>query len=466
MPSDHLIEQLRARRPAALPALATALGRELVGIAYLITQEHDAAELAAARACADLWMEVEATPIVDRDGMHRVVLAHLVDHALAIRDRSRNVDPRLASAAEVRFRELSPTLRAALALVLVANLSLDEVAGILRKERDGIERQLAPLGGREGWEGLRIAIDASLTGLPVHLDADAIRQAIDRAPPQPPRHWRIPAAIAGTAAAALIAWVIATGAGPTPGPPTVVAASASPRPVAPVAEVAPVVAGTESVLPYTISACQIGPAGAPLAFAGWLTKGDLGIGAPDQRDDPAYALITSGQAMRLGTRFSGGSVVSRAGVRLACVFDPNADRYLAVALAGDWSPPIAADGCPASPTGEFGGYREFGGPGAFVLPAVGSSDRVAGDPGVRLLVRVSPPPEVSGEVAATLSNLEGDAVLSTTVEGERVAVRRSPAGGYVWVTGVEVPAPGCWVLNVTVDGEVVGVAAVPFGSAP
>lgn len=461
MDSDPLIEQLRARRPAALPALATIYGRELVGIAYLIVQEHDAAEHAAALACADLWTGLEASPPSDRDAVRMTLLARLVEHALSLRNASRRVDPRLAGAAEARFRALSPTLRAVLALTLVARLPLDEVASILGTERRRIERRLAPLLAREGWDGLRAAIDASLTELPVRLDAEAIRQALDTPPAAAVGRWRIPTAIAGTAVVALMAWAVATGPEAPPGPLPVAPATTSP-PAVP--RLAPLVARPDSVSPFTLSTCQIGPAGTGLLFAGWLTKGDLGIGQQDEQDAPAYALVTSGQAMRLATRRPGGSLVPRAAGRQACIFDPALDRHLAVGLAPDWSPPITADGCPPSPTGEFGGYREFGGPGAFVLPTVGSSDRVARQPGVRLLVRLAPPPGMVGELGATLSALDGGTVLAASVDGAAETDSAS-SGGYVWVTDLEVPTSGCWVLNVTVDGQVVGVAAVPFAAA-
>jgi DNA-directed RNA polymerase specialized sigma24 family protein len=462
MDRDPLLEQLRARRPAALPALATAYGRELVGIAYLIVQEHEAAEDAAARACADIWTQVDAAPPPDRVALRRTLLAHLVDHALTLRKVSRSVDPRLAGAAEARFRALSPTLRAVLALTLVAHLPLDDVASILGTERRTIDRRLAPLVAREGWDGLRAGIEPSLAELPVRLDADAIRQALDTPPAEAGGRWRVPTAIAGTVAVAFMAWAVAAGPATPPGPLPVTPATASPplvsRPV-------PLAARPESVAPFTLSTCQIGPADTGVLFAGWLTKGELDIGQPDEQDAPAYALVTSGQAMRLGTRRPGGSLVPRAAGRQACIFDPATGHHLAVGLAPDWSPPRTADGCPPSPTGEFGGYREFGGPGAFVLPSVGSSDRVAGQAGIRLLVRLAPPAGSVGELGATLSALDGDAVLAATVDGVAETDSASSLSGYVWVSGLEVPTGGCWVLNLTIDGQVIGVAAVPFSPA-
>jgi hypothetical protein len=33
---------------------------------------------------------------------------------------------------------------------------------------------------------------------------------------------------------------------------------------------------------------------------------------------------------------------------------------------------------------------------------------------------------------------------------------------YVRVDGIEIPEPGCWVMNVAVDGTVVGSAVLPL----
>jgi hypothetical protein len=35
---------------------------------------------------------------------------------------------------------------------------------------------------------------------------------------------------------------------------------------------------------------------------------------------------------------------------------------------------------------------------------------------------------------------------------------------YVRVDGIEVPAPGCWVMNVAVDGAVVGSAVLALAA--
>jgi hypothetical protein len=448
--TDHLLESLREHRPVALSLLASTFGREATGVAFLILQHRADADEAAARALADAWcLPAEQLAEIDRAGLRTELLGRAAAHALRLRSRSRSVDPLSPTADDQRIRELAPLARAVVALAFAGELRDAAIAAHLEIPAARVA-ELRAAGAGDVPEGLRRAVRSSLESLPVTVDAEMVRAAMARPPDRPSRRRWILAAAAP--AAILVAALVIAGwprAAPAPsaqGSEPATPGSAREGPAAVQAAVALTPPGF--VRAFTLGTCAI-RRDLPIEYAGWVDAHLVDPGWTG-KDPTFYALVAAD-----------------ANGPIACMYARELGGWVRATLPSDWTPPVAFDGCPTSPVDEYGGYRELGGPGAFVVPSVMPEGWVAGNGSLtRLLVRISPPADIGGTVGATLrSSSSGDLLVGEvnakpveplpTISGKRHA-------SYVWVDGLAVPTPGCWELNVTVGDAVVGAASLPF----
>ena len=449
---DHLIDGLRHHRPAALPLLISAFGRDATGVAFIVLQHQADAARATADALADTWNAALSGGLqLNRMTLRREVLERAAVHALRLQRRSTTVDPRLVPAGDQRVRELSPLERAVIALVIVAELP---DAAIARRLDLPPARATDLRLGAQGADprGLRAAVRSSLEGLAVQVDAEQVRAALDRPPEQPARRGWI---LAGSAAALLVVAVLLVwrlgNAPPQTAAGSVSEAPATSSALAPAAAVlTPTPPGT--VRPYTLGTCAI-PDDLPVLYAGWVDVEQVDPSWNGQ-DGTVYALVT---------RDEHGPV--------ACVYAPGPGRYARVRPRAAWTPPVDADGCPSSPVGTYGGTRELGGPGAFVVPSANGGEWRAGDESPsELLVRIAPPPDAGGSIGASLRSLATGEVVDGRVAAGPVeplapsSSERDRHAYYVRVDELRVRSAGCWVLNVTVGNSVIGAVTLPFST--
>jgi len=463
----RLLADLRSRRPSALATIIAHFGSEMTGIAYLVLQHHDGAADAVAGAIAEVWRHADdpnTAPDIER--LRVALLGATARQALLGHGTSRLVDPTTDSALGDLVTGLSPLARAAYGLRVVASLDDDTIAVVLERPARKIRRVLE---SAVGGAAPSTAIVRRLTSLTVTVDPERVRAAMARPTDAPgSRRWWVAAASALALGLVLFRLAVTADEQPAagdPGPPARSDVGAMSHPPTNTL-------GTDSlwsrfwpgrvaVPAFTLADCDIEPVGSPIAFAGWVTVEQIratGI-APAGRS--VYAIVTRGEAEWIGYRYTHDRpVFPRPVGRMGCVFDPGSERHVAIGVAQDWEPPALADGCPASPMSSFAGYLELGGPGAFVLMDVGRTWR-AEDPGLSFLVRVAPSLPAGARLEAWLQPVGDGSGIATTVGSPR-AEEVGSVMHYIRVGGVEVPEPGCWTMNVAVDGTVVGSAVLPI----
>ena len=113
-----------------------------------------------------------------------------------------------------------------------------------------------------------------------------------------------------------------------------------------------------------------------------------------------------------------------------------------------------------------------GGPRAWALLPAGTSWWISNNRFL-ILVRLDPPPAAGEVVTAWAQPLTGGPRVDGVV-GEGSA--SLPQGGLIgpgdaaaatyFIVEQRFPTPGCWVLNVAVDGELAGSAIVPVSVIP
>jgi hypothetical protein len=467
---ERLLADVRSRRPAGLATIITRFGRELTGIAYLVLQHQDGAADAVARGIADVWRPAgEPDAVRDVQRLRMALLRATARQAQLGHRASRTVDPTTDGTPSGAMTGLSPLARVALALRHAARLADEDVAAVLEITREHARRLLQPADD----DARRSAAARQLAALAVTVDPDRVRAALAR-PIEPTTSRRPWAAVAAFALALLLISLAAAPSAKSPdeqAPPDGIAQPTQGRP-ATVDDGRAGTLGADSqwsrswpgrglVPPFTLADCHIEPASLPISFAGWVTVEEIratGVAPPGLS---VYAIVTRGDAEWIGYRYSHDRpVFPRPVGRLGCVFDPASGSHVAIGVAQDWQPPNLADGCPASPISAFAGYRELGGPGAFVLVDTREAWR-ADDPELSFLVRVAPPPPAGADVEAWLLPVGAGPQLSARV-GEPPTDADASLLHYLRVDGIEVPEPGCWVMNVAVDGKVVGSAVLPM----
>lgn len=88
---------------------------------------------------------------------------------------------------------------------------------------------------------------------------------------------------------------------------------------------------------FSLAECRVRPAGAPLAYRGWLTAEQLG--EPAVR--PLYAIVSERPVRWAGPTQVPWPPTREQRARIACVIDPETDEARAIVLADDWQPPRA-----------------------------------------------------------------------------------------------------------------------------
>ena len=221
--------------------------------------------------------------------------------------------------------------------------------------------------------------------------------------------------------------------------------------------------------PITLADCQITPAASPLAFAGWTTLAALNVHGGDAGPgQPIYAVVTRGMAEWVGWQehYTGPMFPPPIG-RMGCIFDPSTRKTSLVGVDLDWEPSLMADGCPPSPIDEFGGHREFGGPHAWLLLPDDISAWQVGEN--KILFRLSSPAAPGQSITAWTQPLADAGAIPAQVDsntGELGPPDTSGSGSrYYFVTALFSSA-GCWVINIAINGQVVGSAIAPITAAP
>jgi hypothetical protein len=155
---------------------------------------------------------------------------------------------------------------------------------------------------------------------------------------------------------------------------------------------------------------------------------------------------------------------------MGCVFDPSTRVTSIVGIPMDWQPPATAEGCPLSAVSQTGGYREVGGPnGWLVMPADAAAWYVGGDYRYLLSFRLSPPPNPGQSVAAWAQPIDGgqaipgEVAMNTRLERPAVAIAQSAQASGFYVTNLGFPRAGCWVVDMAINGDVVGSAVLAVG---
>lgn len=292
-----------------------------------------------------------------------------------------------------------------------------------------------------------------------------LRAALDEPPARRRlRPWAVASALAtATVIVVLAALILPPG---THGPSTALPSGAVPSGAS--AAAATIATPPAAPPPITLADCQIYPENARLAFSGWATTNVLrvsgGTAAPGQ---PVYALVTRGLAEWMGWRSAGAGPIFPPPVgRMGCIYDPSTGQVSQIGVPLDWQPPAMIDGCPASPEEEFAGYHEVGGPRAWALLPTGPNSWVAGQR-APILYRLSPPPTANESMTAwavplgTGSRVDGAIGMSLVPEPSgSPPPATGPAAFRYYIVEQPLPASGCWVLNVAVNGRLAGSAII------
>jgi DNA-directed RNA polymerase specialized sigma24 family protein len=501
-----LLDDLTAARPATIEALIAAFGRPMTALAYLVLHNRIQAEAVVVDVLAHAWRhgdEADATP-----HLRTWLLGHTATMALHAQRRSHAVDvvlpgSALASGGPGRagrdlpaviraVAELPPRQRAVVAVRYLALLDRTEAAAALGMSQEALKtdergalrriRTFLPEAVRDPrtgvlpWaesvtdaankrleERLTAALARLTDLLPSGIDAEEVRTALAAPPPPRPVPWRAVGLLAALGVAVLVV-VVFTILGGWAG-----SAGASPEAHSPAGAAVP--SRPAGGLPITLASCDIAPPDTPVSFAGWATGDTLHLpaaGLPAGR--PVYAVVTRGLAQMVSGRSSGGWINPPPFSRLACLFDPATG---ALALAGvpyTWQPPAIIDGCPASPEDSFAGYREVGGPRAWFLLPTSTTSWVVGSLS-SILFRLAHNVAQGQRLTGWVQPLAGGARIEGAIDsGHPELLAPSPGASpasqanYNFLN-LRFTGTGCWVMNIAVDGEVVGSAIVPIGLA-
>ena len=153
--------------------------------------------------------------------------------------------------------------------------------------------------------------------------------------------------------------------------------------------------------------------------------------------------------------------------RMGCIFDPSTRISSLVGVDMEWQPAQMADGCPPSTIDRFGGYLELGGPHAWLLLPGDTSAWSAGVDN-RILFRLSPAAAGQSVTAWAQPLGEAPSVVAKVESGSSQRGVVDPSGNDLryYLMNVRFATAGCWVINVAVNGRVVGSAIAPIVAGP
>ncbi len=333
-----------------------------------------------------------------------------------------------------------------------------------RRERDAFEERLRAA----------LRLEVQRTAFPV--DRTRLHAATTAPRPRRRPQW-LPVAGVLSAVAIAVVGLALVGAGRTAGPAgtaTAAVAAGSATTAGGGAGTDPAAAGDASA-PIGLADCRIEPADARLAFSGWATTDALRVtGGSADPGQPVYAVVTRGLAEWMGWRDSGSDPIFPQPVgRMGCIYDPSTGVVSQVGVPMDWQPPQTVDGCPASTEDEYAGYREIGGPRAWALLPTGTSWWIS-DRRFLILYRLSPPlangerltgwaQPLDGSGARVTADLRSVAVSVASGDATQPA---DPASPRYYIVEVGFSTPGCWVLDVAVNGRLAGSAIIPVVVVP
>jgi DNA-directed RNA polymerase specialized sigma24 family protein len=470
--------------PQTLETLLADHGEAIGSFAFLVLQHQTDAEriLAATMATALGRGALPSEPDALREHLLRIAAREILrgsaqsgEIAPILPDPRSSVDrmPLLEALAE-----LDPHARMALVLSYFLDLPADAIARILQDDGFALRSDLNDARNRlqSGVDDLlandaksapstepfdarlrRALVEESAQFRPV-LDAQEMHLPAPRGEglPRLARHWWPLAVVAPLVVG--MAWFIWL----SPHSPPAGADAVASLPAAQVPRTASV--------PITMADCQVAPADSPLAFAGWTTLGALGVHGGDAGlGQPIYAVITRGMAEWVGWRDRNSGPMYPAPIgRMGCIFDPSTRSISLVGVDPEWQPALMADGCPSSPIDEFGGYRELGGPHAWLLLPSDVSAWGAGHDN-QILFRLSPPAEPGQSVTAWAQPLaDASPVIVKVGSGDSQGGLSDPSGSgsRYYLMNVRFTTAGCWVINVAINGQVVGSAIAPITPSP
>ena len=450
-------------------ALARRYGREMAAAAYVILENRQAAERAAAGGIADFLRE-RGEPDEAETCLDHQLIGLSLRRALAGDGGQHEIDPLVDETVSQRLAALTGLQRAAATANLVAGASLSELGAALREPEERLQdalRAAIRLSGDR--ERLASIIRAQVADVSLSVTPGAIADAL-AGPPLQPRAPQ-PALLMAAGAALFLAvatWMGTSGFAPRPGEG---AARVTPQPsTAPsLLDVLPgsvangaLAAGDD----LQLSDCQIHPETTRLAYRGWLDVGDVAGGsALATLDRPVYALVTATPAKWVGTREASGSAPPPI-ARLACVVDP-ADGTSAVwVIPGGWQPPDVVDGCPTTDVHRYGAFEEIGGPEVFVVLPRGETSWRAGDRDLELYLRVPGTADEDARVTATAHPLGAGRPIELPVSRMSSSPPGTPSRNvYLALGPADFPREGCWAVSVALDGEPVGMAVIPVAAA-
>lgn len=509
-----MLDDLTAGRPATIEALIAAFGRPMTALAYLVLHNRSEAESVVVDVLAHAWRHADEADAAPQ--LRAWLLGHTATMALDAQRRSRAVDvvlPGSALAAGGPGRagrdlpaviravaELPPRQRAVVAVRYLAVLDRTEAAAALGMSQESLDadergalrrmRTLLPEAVRDPragvlpWadsvtdaankrleERLTAALERLTDLLPSGIDAEEVRTVL-AAPPAPrPVPWRAVGLLAALGVAVLVVVLFtilggrAGSAGASPDAHSQAGVAVPSRPAGSAAV-------TDGGLPITLASCDIAPPNTPLSFAGWATGETLRLpNAGLHAGRPVYAVVTRGLAQMVSGRSSGGWINPPAFSRLACLFDPATGARALAGVPYSWQPPTIIDGCPASREDSFAGYREVGGPRAWFLLPTSTTSWVVGNLSSPILFRLAPNVSQGERLTAWAQLLASGTRIEGTIDsGHPEPLAPSPGASpasqanYNFVN-LRFTRTGCWVINVAVDGEVVGSAVVAIGAA-
>jgi len=474
-----------------LEALLAEHGAAIGSFAYLVLQHQTDAErilvstLATALRRTDLSPEPETARtqllgIAAREILRGAAQTGEIEPLLPDPRSSADRMPVLEALAE-----LDPRSRIAVVLHYHLELPPDAVAAVLGDEAFALRSDLNDARNRLQWRVWELlALDGSVpasepTSSPQEPFGARLRRALveESARFEPivdPRELRLPAprddrmrraarswwplAVIAIIAAGVAAffWLIPE-SGPTAGRQAAVTQAPSPS-------------SRTAAAPITLADCQITPAESSLAFAGWTTLAALNVHGGDAGPgQPIYAVITRGMAEWVGwqVNYTGPMYPPPIG-RMGCILDPSTRKTSLVGVDLDWEPTLMADGCPPSPIDEFGGYRELGGPHAWLVLLDGTSSWHVGESN-RILFRLSPPAEPGQSITAWAQPLADARPISAEIDSATSQLGQPDiygSGSRYYLVNVPFSSPGCWVINIAVNGQVVGSAIAPITPSP